>query len=649
MILQALYNYYSNKQSQDSGSIAPLGMEYKNIPFIVVIDADGNFMRLEDTRSKANRNKGEPYLVAQSKVRSGKNSFEHANIFWDHKGYVLACPKDETEKAVNDAIKQHLTFVGVVTELAETFPENREFKAVLDFFMNPINLETIKGETVQNIQACSQPITEINGVFEHINKKAGANLSFKLVGNASIVASHPDISTYLSIKQTRPQKTHELSNNNEATLGRLAKEGSKKTESDVGVCLVTGLKATIARLHNPVGTYLGAQASAPLISFQPNSGYDSYGKIQGMNAPISETASFAITTALVDLLRSGRETNYKIGDVKLLFWNANYNKDVIQAYKIATFDTIPENFQKNNHSETIGRRKNEVEKIEDSSYKVYDALKAIVGHKDGYIDRLSKDRFYLLGLTPNIGRIAVKIWQEGTVEDFVTNTIQHLNDMNIVSDNGVVEDRHPPFRNLYSIVNAVSIGEQDKWSSNLIQAIIRSIISGLPYPRTLQLACLERTFQERRLTTLRAAILKAYLNRTNKSYQITMALDNTNTNKAYLCGRLFAVLEKIQNEAIESANAPIRDRFFRAAGSSPATVFGRLIALSSHHLSKIRKEKPGLAFWFDQQMESIFELFPGEDQRFPNHFNLDEQSLFAVGYYHQRVFRSSKSEDLDVE
>lgn len=127
-----------------------------------------------------------------------------------------------------------------------------------------------------------------------------------------------------------------------------------------------------------------------------------------------------------------------------------------------------------------------------------------------------------------------------------------------------------------------------------------------------------------------------------------MALDKENTNSAYVTGRLFAVLEQIQSAALgKGVNATIRDRFYGSASTRPNTVMGRLIALSNHHLAKLRKDKPGLAIHFEKQLEELFALYEANVPVFPAVFSLDEQSIFAVGYYHQKAFREQKADETD--
>lgn len=120
-----------------------------------------------------------------------------------------------------------------------------------------------------------------------------------------------------------------------------------------------------------------------------------------------------------------------------------------------------------------------------------------------------------------------------------------------------------------------------------------------------------------------------------------MSLDKENTNIGYRLGRLFAVLENIQQAANPRINATIRDKFYASASATPAAVFGNLMRLSGHHLSKIDSDKKGLRIWFEKQVEEIMSGI----NSFPPHLSLEEQGLFAIGYYHQRIAKKDDASD----
>ena len=114
-------------------------------------------------------------------------------------------------------------------------------------------------------------------------------------------------------------------------------------------------------------------------------------------------------------------------------------------------------------------------------------------------------------------------------------------------------------------------------------------------------------------------------------------LDPTNDHPAYCLGRLFATLEKIQEEANPNLNATIRDRYYGAASSTPVAVFTTLLRLKNHHFGKIHKGRA-------VQMERLIGEIMGQLDDFPRILTLPEQGRFALGYYHQRAAFFTKSE-----
>jgi CRISPR-associated protein Csd1 len=242
-------------------------------------------------------------------------------------------------------------------------------------------------------------------------------------------------------------------------------------------------------------------------------------------------------------------------------------------------------------------------------------------------------RFYVLGLSPNAARIAVRFWRVGTVREMGERFKQHVDDLTIKYRDGM--DPALPMRRLLRSLSPQA--KEENIPPNLAGEVMRAILEGTPYPVTLLQASLRRNRAEQNVSYPRAAIIKAFLNRSlhfsnpRLEKEITMSTDPTNTNTGYQLGRLFAVLEKIQSDATPGINATIRDRFYGAASSTPVTVFGNLMRLSNHHLSKLEKEKPGL-FVVRKKMIGEIMCFISE---FPTHLDLADQGRFAIGYYHQ--------------
>ena len=636
MILKALYDYY--QAMAELGKVAPSGMEWKAIPFVIVIDADGTFRRVIDTRNKEYK-QGREYLVAKTKGRQGSKSYAIAQLLWDHSGYVLGIPTDDSKEKQVMAPKQHEAFKQELSKIRGLFPENKGFKAIELFYEK--YEEKREGEPsdlfAEEVKDLSNIIPE--GILQEIKKKVGANISFLLSTESNpnkLISSHEDIQSYKA-------------------------GGSEEEGEEMGRCLVTGEEAIIARKHDGISLIGAPQANPKLISFQKSSGYDSYGKEQGLNAPISRTASDALISGLNMLLAKDKNTNYRIGETTFVFWNTRQDDELQKNYQEATFTGLPSDSDFDDEEEATSTSKKKEAKKRDPEKEtkvVIQALRSALGGKNAYIDREHSDRFYILALAPNAKRVSVKLWMEGTVSEIVGNTLAHLDDMNIARPNGLLDEEIPPLRPIYRIMKAIyTATDSTKWPRQVVQELLESIIKGLPYPPALQLACLERIHHDHTskypVTELRAALLKAYINRKHRKNphitQLTMALDKSNSNPAYLAGRLFALLERIQEEAIPEVKANITDRYFRTASATPGIIFGRLLQLSAFHLSSIKKKQGGRGYYFDRQIQEVLELLPGGQATFDKFFTPDQQSIFAVGYYHQKAYRYQKAKSAAIE
>ena len=598
MILQALYNYY--EAMRKAHRIATPGLEVKPIRWVIVIREDGTFVRLKDLKDPSDKkSKGQDYLVPAGLKRSGK--CPPAQPFWDNRKYILGY--EESAEGMSPCTDRLEDFKRVMSEIAEHYPDNASFKAVCRFYDHYLGAET--------------PLPE----EAHTERILASDwMTFQLQGDTELLATQEDAHDYAA--------------------------QAYSTEENLGRCLITGEEKPLAAFHARI-VAPGSQAGATIASFN-DPAYLSYGKKQGENAPISKYASFAHTTALNDLLRN-EQTRYTLGDISYVFWNSDLDDPSInETFRTVTFEGVrnDETQEQSDTDDEQPKRRDKSKKKAPSptqdTYKVLEQFKAIRGNRGQGEHWEDERQFYVLGLTAG-GRITIKYWQQGTVSEIFDRVYQHLVDMNIVSWDGFVDEENPPLRSLYGIVKSVSSpSKSSTFATNLVQSIVESILNGTLYPMTLQQACINRITQERTVTELRAAILKGCINRKARIYkhlkELDMALDKQNDNIAYLAGRLFAVLEQIQQASLgKGVNATIRDRFYASASTRPNMVMGRLIALSNHHLSKLRKEKPGLAVNLEKLLGEIFALIPAEAPTFPATFSLDEQSLFAVGYYHQKV------------
>lgn len=368
----------------------------------------------------------------------------------------------------------------------------------------------------------------------------------------------------------------------------------------------------------------GSQATAKLVSFQVNSGYDSYGKKKCGNAPISKDAEFAYTTALNAMLRKDSHNKFSVGNRTFVFW-ASSNADAAQQAEESLFDLL--DFTDEEQDDPNAKIE-QVRKVFDSIYS-------------GTLKTSLDDRFYILGLAPNSARIAVVYWSECSLKEFAGKILRHFEDMKIID----TRKDGKPYMGIKSMLAAVTLnGKQSEATPNLPEAVVKSIFQGTPYPFTLFSACIRRIRAEsgnkdnNAIRIARMAIIKAYLNRINdNNKKIDTMLDKSNTNQGYLCGRLFAVLENLQYAANKQDS--IRSGYMNAASSTPSAVYPTILKLSNSHYSKLAKDKKGLAMYFDNQKKEIM----AQISDFPDTLDLSDQGRFFLGYYHQKNHEENKN------
>lgn len=585
MILQSLYEY-----TQRKGDELPAdGFENKEIKFIIKIRADGSFVDLLDTREGK---KWKVFLVPQSVGRSGANSWQTAFLLWDHYGYVLANPKPLSEnasekdkkKAVEDARKQNETFVNKILSLPDSVKKDKGVSAVIKFYGENKKNGFDKVRTATNWEDCS--------------KIPGCNMAFSLDGDTVLVAQREAVTAYVKANCNAENKDS---------------EEDEETKAVEGICLITGKRETIARLHTAT-PILNGKSNAKLVGFQKSSGYDSYGKEQSFNAPVSLKAESAYTKALNYLLKSERN-HFLLGQDTIVFWAEKTDP---------TYD----------FEESFGGFFSQQSK--DNPDENVQEIKALFNEVNSGKISLVDSNFYVLCLSPNAARISIRFWETGTIETFAKRIMQHFNDFEIVK-----APQAPEYLSLYQILVSTALQyKSENVPPNLYGDTARAIFEGTCYPRTLQQQCLRRIRAERKVTRERAAILKAYMNREKRIHganykEVLVAVDKTNTNSGYLLGRLFAVLEKIQEDTHPNLNATITDRFYGAASTNPSTVFSQLLKLNKHHLSSYAESSKGIKIKMENEIQEITDKIPASTG-IPAHLNLDEQSMFSIGYYHER-------------
>lgn len=606
MILKALYDYYHR-----CGNLPATGMEEKEIGFLVVISKAGKFLRFEDCR--IDNKSARTYLVTK---HVGRSSTPLANYLYDNSAYVLGISErkkynklkeqletfaltpeneqvflklksdfeKEKEECSGKEQKYFDTFKAKIASIRNTFPDNSDIKAVYDFY------EQGRDAIIEVV--VSDPLWD--DIKKNLSKKY-STFSFRIEGDTQIVA----------------EKRELLQLENETDRGS-------------NLCLITGEHGDSVEITTAT-MIPGSKATAKLVTFQENSGYDSYGNRKCGNAPISTHAEFAYSTALNTLLAKNSRNKFMVGNRTFVFW-ASANDKVSDMAEQSFFDLL--GFTPKDE--------------DDPNAKIEAARKVFTAIYSGSLNTTLNNRFCILGLAPNSARIAVVYWSETLLKDFAEVILRHFDDMTLIDN----RPNPKPYTGVKDMLSAVTLHDkQSNVTPNLPEAVIKSVFQGLPYPYTLFTSCLRRIKAESSdragIRIGRIAILKAYLNRINDPFnsKIQVMLDKDNTNQGYLCGRLFAVLDKIQEDA-NHINS-IRERYMNAASSTPATVFATILNLSTHHAENLKNE--GSKVYYEKLKQEIISKISADG--FPAHLNLQDQGRFFVGYYHQRQDFFTKKAD----
>ncbi|MES2708189.1 MAG: type I-C CRISPR-associated protein Cas8c/Csd1 [Verrucomicrobiota bacterium] len=581
MILQALYELYQRLAEDPLNGLPMPGYSLQNISFCVVIKTDGSLVEIQPCQQetieigKSGKEKKTARALSLLVPGQGKPPGSGFNpcFLWDNTGYMLGFKPDDSKKSATDREKEKIrtlasfdTFKQRHLEL-EAAVSDPDFSAVCRFL-----------ETWSPDHAGQHPV--LNGITSGFGV-------FQISGKLKYVHQSPRISSWWAAQDT--------SSGNAAT----------------NICLITGEPSQAAVTHEPaIKGVAGAQGmGAKLVSFNLQS-VESFGKEQGFNSPVSENAAFSYCNALNWLL-AGKERRFRIGDATTVFWTE----------KATPLETL------------LPWMMAGVPDAEDGATKkrVHDALSHIAQ------GTLSKDelgdnsvRYFILGLSPNVARLSVRFWHTGTLGELLANLKRHFDCLSLIRQWDETNSKNPdPLTpSVYQLLRQTS-RDADGIPPLLGGALMRSILLGTGYPETLITAVINRIRAERDINYLKAAILKSWLIR-NHQQDIQIMLDESNLSPGYRLGRLFAVLEKTQQDALPGLNATIRERFYASASATPRAVFGRLLRTYQHHLAKL--DTVGAKIAREKQTQEI--LAPLSD--FPAHLNLQNQAQFALGYYHQR-------------
>ncbi|MBQ6619816.1 MAG: type I-C CRISPR-associated protein Cas8c/Csd1 [Thermoguttaceae bacterium] len=577
MILQALKEYYDRKANDPASGIAPNGWEWRPIHYIIVLDKDGIPVGIE----KMIEGTGKKMTVKSFLVPKGvkRTSGINSSLLCENPEYAIGVELNPKKPAA----EKHKAFLAKLDELGE---------------VNDAGLRALKLFCRLPFEEKAAKLSGFPDSWEAIQAGKNVNIAFQLQGETDIVARSPAV--------------------------RNAIDKMNVSSGGDDYCLVTGEPDAIEKTHPSIkGVRGGNPTGTNIVSFNMRS-VESFGKEQGENAPVGSRSAFAYTTALNALLGKDSLNNLTVGDATTVFWSE----------KPTELETnFPRFFREPPKDDP------------DQGIKAVRALFESI-HTGAYTEDQKKIRFFVLGLAPNAARIMIRFWIVSTVGEMSENIKQFFDDTEIIHGSSS-PDRLSLFRLLVS--TAVQ-RKAENIPPNVEGDFVRAILQGLPYPLTLLSAAVRRNRAERDVNYERAALIKACLNRSLKTKslssesieqeELTVSLNQQNTNIGYVLGRLFAVLEKLQRDANPGINATIRDRYYGAASGTPLTAFPNLLRLKNHHLSKLTSERTRV--YYEKLLTEVLSLIDD----FPGHLSLADQGRFAIGYYHQiQEFYKKRSKD----
>jgi CRISPR-associated protein Csd1 len=593
MILQALYRYYQLLLETEGDQMPGEDYSSADVSFELHLDADGNVSGVIPYVNEKGKSVKRKFIVPKQEKRS---SGIQPYFLCDKSEYLFGAAISLRE-ACRGAMAE---LWGSVLDCADT--ETNEIRALRMF----IRL------------SCEQRA-------EQLRQCADDNLLELLRQGGLCVLKYAPTGVYFHSMRTVRQAW-------ENYYSRIQQADRREDDAKQQMCLVTGewtLPSRIARLHPSIKHVKGAQtAGAALVSFNIAS-FCSYGRDQSYNAPTSAKAADAYGYVLNRFL-SDPKHKARINDTTVVYW--------AESASGREQDFIASLFQDREEESGEDLSTPDAETIQTRLQGVINRIREGQTFRETFTDLDPNTTFYILGLAPNAARLSVRFWYTGTIGEIGEQVWQHYRDLSIAG-----LEKSPSIKQL---LREIAVGHDwDNIPPNLEGQMLRCILLGLPYSRAMFAQLLNRIRAEsddpqkklQKIGALRAGMIKAYLLRkarmnkdTKLEGDLTMSLNEQSTSVPYHLGRLFACLEKAQSSALgQRINATIRDRFWGAASATPATVFPRLINLAQHHISK--DEEWGKSN--DQRIQAVMKALP---ERFPKRLTLEEQGMFALGYYHQR-------------
>lgn len=593
MFLSELVKYYEIISDDEKSDLAKFGFNSQPVSYIINLDGEGKFLNIIPNKTTSGK-KAIPknMIVPEQGTRSGKTPKPY--FLCDYGTYVLGIDKPVTDKNTKEithkfSFDKFKCFKDYNISILNKAKCN-EAKAVINF-LNSWNSETeIDNEEILNIES------------DIYNSRFVFSVDYKVITEIEEI------------------KNIWLSEYNNSDI------------SENEVCLVTGNKGKVARLHPSFKNLIGATGSGAMIVSFNNQSFKSYGKKQGDNAPVGQYAAFAYGTALKKLLENN-EHQIRIGDVHIVFWAVTKEKKIAnEMFLLLNPDSL-----------NIDESEKSVRDI-DSENNIKKYFENVANGKPTGIPSFEYDtEICIMGISASKARASVRFFYKNSFGTFAKNMLKFYNELKLIKSSNKDMDIIPLWRIMYETLPKES--KDKKPEKALSMAMLNSIIKGIRFPNSIYNNILLRIRKDKDINYYRMAMIKAYLlrniNDINIKEVLTVSINNNTDNKAYLLGNLFAVLEKLQVESAKTKlNTTIKDRYFSAACERPGSIFPKLLLLSNYHIKRFE-----YGYRYEKMKTDLISKIEYDNVPFPARLSKAEQGVFILGYYHKKNDLYTKKED----
>ena len=556
--------------AEDHGLTAGPGFGAKTIRWAIVLDpATGALNVLELGDTEATRNRGETFQrcpdLSQPELVGGSETRCH---FLVETAGVVVLYDDEADTPKTQA--KHACFVQLLRDASKAVPE---LAAFADTLSDPEALDVLAADLAERKAKPTDKIT------------------------LALLGRHPPCVVEWA-------DWHDWWRDYRAGLAPKAGTGRKATEPRQMRSVVTGELVEPCATHPKIRGLAGLDGLAmgdALVCFDKNA-FQSYGLPQSANAAMSEQTAAAYRSALNALIRDHGQV---LAGAMVVHWFKVHvpPDDDPLAFLVAPPET---------QELTAQQRAKEL-------------LKAV---RTGLRPNLAGNHYYALTLSGAAGRVMVRDWMEGQFEQLVENIAAWFDDLAIAHRRGGGLAPDPKFL----AVLGATVRDLKELPPPFVSRMWRVAVCNEPIPRQALAEALRRVkvnvIEDNPVSHAGLGLLKAYHVRKGDS-AMEPFLNEEHPAPAYQCGRLMAVLARVQHAALGDVGAGVVQRYYAAASTTPALRLGQLTKLSQFHLNKL---DPGLAHWFESKIAAIWAKIK---DRVPKTLSLEEQSLFALGYYHQ--------------